>query len=103
MASAAISTTERDIVGTATVGDGPKALVDRAKTLRFVYHDFEERGQYVICPPPSLEAFGELWELHVYPKGIKESNTETEYISVFLKFIGDDTSRPSGPTGFAFR
>ena len=35
------NTTGRDVVGTATVGEGPKALVDHAKTLRFVFHNFK--------------------------------------------------------------
>ena len=93
MASAATTnSTGRDVVGTAIVGEGPQALVDRAQTLRFVFHHVrekmkQERGKFVT--PPPLEAFGYLWELHVYPRGcIKygDSDIDTDVnddISVF--------------------
>ena len=73
MASAtATDTTEKqNVVGTLTIGDGAKTLVDRVETLRFVFHNFkgmkQERGDCVTTPP--LEAFGYLWRLEFFPKG----------------------------------
>ena len=95
MASAAISTDKRDIVGRATVGDGPKALVDRAKTLQFVFHNFTTMEEVVTSP--SLEAFGYLWDLEFYPKGHKgsDTNADTGFISVFLSYAGNDKYAPS--------
>ena len=103
-ASATASTLNgRDIVGTSSVGDGPKALVDGAKTLRFVFHNFkgmkQKRGE--CASPPPLEAFGYLWCLSLYPKGHKDASTDTEYISVYLMYVGDKKYTPSAK--FTFR
>ena len=107
MASAAATDTtggRRNVVGTSTVGDGPKALVAGAKTLRFVFHNFkgmkQNRGECVLSPPP-LEAFGYLWRLEFYPKGRVDSDTDTEHISVYLKYVGDKKNTPSAK--FKFR
>ena len=90
-----MDTNKRDIVGTATVGDGPKALVDRAKTLRFVFHNFEGMEEGVTSP--ALEAFGYSWGLDFYPKGRKCSDTDadTEWVSAYLRYMGDDKYAPS--------
>ena len=103
MASTATDANERDVVGTSTVGEGPKTLVDRAKTLRFVFHNFEEmeEGRDKHVSPPPLEAFGYLWGLEFYPKGHTDSDTDIEYISVLLMYAGDDKYTPSAE--FTFR
>ena len=104
MASATTNTMKRNVVGRSTVGDGPKVLVDSAETLQFVFHNFEkmeqERDDFVISPLP-LEAFGYLWELRFFPKGIIESDIDTEYISVYLNYVGDKKYTPSAE--FTFR
>ena len=70
-ATATDTTEKRNVVGTLTISDGPKKLVDRVETLRFVFHNFrgvkQERGDCVTTTP--LEAFGYLWRLEFFPKG----------------------------------
>ena len=105
MASAATSTNVSDIVGTASVGDSPKILMDRAKTFRLTFHNFNgmkhARGEYL--SPPPFEAYGYLWKFRLYPKGNQQSDNDTEVVSCFLECMEDDKDVPAPSARMTFR
>ncbi|OEU08638.1 hypothetical protein FRACYDRAFT_249532 [Fragilariopsis cylindrus CCMP1102] len=93
---------KRKYVGTASVGDAPKQLLENVETMRFVFHNFtdlkEERGDSVYTPP--LEAFGYLWRVVLYPRGNNDSSSETGYISCYLQYVGDVNYKPAAKYSF---
>ena len=93
---------KRKCVGTASVGDAPKQLLENVESIRFVFHNFkdlkEERGDSVYTPP--LEAFGYLWRVVLYPRGNNDSSSETGYISCYLQYVGDVNYKPAAKYSF---
>ena len=93
---------KRKYVGTASVGDAPKQLLENVETMRFLFHNFkdlkEERGDSVYTPP--LEAFGYLWRVVLYPRGNIDSSSETGYISCYLQYVGDVNYKPAAKYSF---
>ena len=94
--------TKRKFVGLASFGDAPKVVLDRVETMRFVFYNFkdleEKRDEKVATS--SLEAFGYLWQLLLYPRGDKVSMTETEHISCYLVYAGDAKYKPVATCSF---
>jgi len=113
MASAATTnTTVCDAVGTATVSGDPQALVDRAQTLRFVFPNFRAMGRerfnllpnhLIYISPPSLDAFGYLWTLEIFTKGLTHYYYKDGIITVFLKYMGDAEYTPSAKIVFRIK
>ena len=93
---------KRKYVGTASVGDAPKQLLENVETMRFVFHNFkdlEQKREESVQSPP-LEAFGYLWRVIVYPRGNPISSSEPEYISCCLQYVGDVKYKPAAKIVF---
>jgi hypothetical protein len=94
---------KKKFVGTTSVGDAPKLVLERTESIRAVFHNFkdmEEKRNEVVYTAP-LEAFKYLWRLLLLPRGRIDSSNETEYISCSLEYVGDAKYKPAAK--FSFR
>ena len=80
-----LSGEKRRVVGSTSVGDPPKKRLQDIETL--VYKK-EEREHGI--ETPSIQAHGHEWKLLVYVRGNKDSSELTEYVSLFLRYVGPD-------------
>lgn len=70
---------------------GCRTVPSAVEKLKFEIPNFAQfislyaKGEYV--PLPSQSAHGHDWSLHVYPRGHERSSTDTEYVSVILRWM----------------
>jgi hypothetical protein len=83
------------LVGRDSVGCPPKEFSDNADVAKMEYciHNFanreEKRGEYFFTG--TINAHGHPWKLKIYPRGHTKSKTDTEHVSMFLVYAGENT------------
>ena len=85
------------VVGCVSHGSPPKRLKEDVETMIYKIHNFasleEARGKYILTA--AIQAHGYPWKLMVYPRGRSSSPKDVEYVSVFLRYAGDDKEKPA--------
>ncbi|OEU18050.1 hypothetical protein FRACYDRAFT_268854, partial [Fragilariopsis cylindrus CCMP1102] len=82
------------VAGEGSYGKIPKEFLGNIEKMQFHIYDFanldHKRDEYLSTSV--IEAHGHLWKLKIYPRGNIQSNTDAEYVSMFL-FYSDDNDR----------
>jgi hypothetical protein len=86
------------LAGQTSYGNIPKEFLDsNYEMMQFHIHDFAniklDKGGCFFTN--TIKAHGHLWKLSIYPRGDCRSNTDTEYVAMFLYCAGEnDKSDP---------
>ncbi|OEU07609.1 hypothetical protein FRACYDRAFT_251031 [Fragilariopsis cylindrus CCMP1102] len=92
-----MSGTKQNLVDSASIGSPPKTMMEKTETIQLVIHNFKDRTEKgdKFIQSPVLKAHGYDWKIEVYPKGSMKSLFETEYVSFYLSYVGDQKYKPA--------
>ena len=83
------------LVGSDSVGSPPKEFSDDNDIAQMKYHihNFanreEKRGECIYTG--AINAHGHPWKLGIFPRGINDPATDAEYVTLGLKYVGENT------------
>ena len=83
------------LVGCVSHDSPPKRLKEDVEKMRFKFHNFAslENARCEDILTPAIEAHGYPWKLRVYPRGSTYSPKDVEYVSVYLRYAGDNEEK----------
>jgi hypothetical protein len=81
------------VAGSTSYGNLPKEFLGNKEIMQFQIHDFanlqQKRTGHI--QTGAIKAHGYLWKLRIYPRGTSESDTDAEYVAVYLNYAGENT------------
>ena len=83
------------VAGRISIGSPPKAFLEQSQTTYLDIHDFanrtEKKGE---CFSTDIfMAHNHAWTLALFPRGGKDSTTDTEYVCCYLCYAGGENTK----------
>jgi len=81
-------------VACVSYGEPPKKIHGDVETIEFTIYNFKDltqkREEYI--ESPTCKAHGYEWQIHIYPRGCKQSNESDEQVSCYLRYLTNKRS-----------